>query len=553
MRLRGFVYALIFLLFIVYLMTQDTAHHDASRSDAIEKTQTQEETPAEANRSGNGAAKVDQAYDSNLQQDPKKSIRKGFFWIGIASTLSQILSATTMLILMIFLTKDELGIATIAVATGVIFEAFNALGTGQAFLQAKQLTQNETHSVFWFSAGFGIVTYLVFMPMAWILEGVYKIPMLAPMILVMMLKMPIVSIASVPLQLINRRFEYQKISIYQTVTSLGCSVIKIGLAIAGCGAWSLVIGESSYVLGTIGFAFYFSKYRPALHFSWQECKHFVTYGIKCSLSNALDQVTKNIHYLVVGKFLGEGFLGIYRIAYELAMTPALALFNVVARSSFPVFARLQDNRCELSSLFSWNQRNLALFAAIPSLAIFFCAPDIFGLFPNPDWLATIPIIPFVLAISFVKTQLQTYPDLYRACGKPEWPIRFQLIEAGGVFILGSACLNYIPEQYSLYAMMLVWLILLTSFAVPHRILASNFIDITMRSIAKSLSHSFLFILFTVALSTLPYIYRDMLPFSEITHICIEAVIIIVALWAYTRFVLKVSLSDFIKRRRQQRA
>lgn len=102
-------------------------------------------------------------------------------------------------------------------------------------------------------------------------------------------------------------------------------------------------------------------------------------------------------------------------------------------------------------------------------------------------------------------------------------------------------------------MMLIWLILLTSFAVQHRILASNFIDITMRSIAKSLSHSFLFILFTIALSTLPYIYRDMLPFSEITHICIEAVIIIVALWAYTRFVLKVSLSDFIKRRRQQGA
>ena len=114
-------------------MTQDRAHHDASRSDAIQKAQTQEETPAEANRSGNGSAKVDQAYDSNLQQDPKKSIRKGFFWIGIASTLSQILSATTMLILMMFLTKDELGIATIAVATGVIFEAFNALGTGQAF------------------------------------------------------------------------------------------------------------------------------------------------------------------------------------------------------------------------------------------------------------------------------------------------------------------------------------------------------------------------------------------------------------------------------------
>lgn len=497
-----------------------------------------------------GSAKNDQAYDPKLQQDPKKSIRKGFLWIGIASTFSQILSASTMLILMLFLSKDELGIATIAVAAGVILEAFNALGTGQAFLQSPDLTQNKTHTVFWFSTAFGIAAYILCMPMAWGLERFYNIPMLAPMILVMMLKLPVVSIASVPLQLINRRFEYQKVSICQTVSSLASSIVKIALAILGCGPWAIVIGESSYALGMISLAFFFSKYRPALHFSWRECKPFVTYGVKCSLSNCLDQITKNIHYFVVGKFLGEGFLGIYRIAYELAMTPALALFNVVARSSFPVFARLQDDRHALSSLFAWNQRNLAIFAAIPSLAIFFCASDIFALYSNHDWLAALPIIPFVLAISFVKTQIQTYPDLYRACGKPEWPIWFQLIEAVSIFVLGSACFYLLPKQYSLFAMMIMWLLVLISFVVPHRKLASHFIDITFRGIVKNLSHAFYFIVITVALSIFPYMYKDVMPFPEITHLVIEGIIIIAALWAYTRFVLKVNLSDFIKRKRR---
>lgn len=496
---------------------------------------------------------TDQAFDKNLQHDPQKSIRKGFVWIGLASTLSQIVSALTMLILMMFLSKDEIGVATLAVAIGVIFEAFNALGTNQAVLQDKNLTPNEMHSMFWFASLFGIAAYLLAIPMAWFFSWSYGIATLVPMILVMMLKMPIASIAAIPLQLVNRRFEFHKISILQSVTTLACSTIKIVMAALGCGAWSLVTGEAAYALGTLFFAFYFSKYHPVLHFKWAECKRFISYGIKICASNALDQFTKNIHYLIVGKFLGGSFLGIYRIAYELAMTPALALFNVVTKSSFPIFSRLQDNRLELSRLFAWNQKNLALFAIVPTLAIFFCAQDVFNLIPNDEWRAAVPIIPFVLALSLIKTLLLTYPDLFRACGKPSLPIYFQAVEALGIALLGSAALHFIPSPYSLHGMICFWILLLLLLAIPFKKVASRFIDISLKSILKSLSHGILFFIVTFAVSYLPYRYRAELPYADVTHIFIEACIILACLWAYVRFVLRVNFIDFLKRRHKDKA
>lgn len=492
---------------------------------------------------------TDQAYDTNLHQDPQKSIRKGFVWIGLASALAQILNAVSMLALMMFLTKEELGIATIAVAASAIFEALQACGTGQAFLQSKTMTQNETHSLFWFAAMFGVGGYLLLLPISHILSEIYALPALFPMLAFAMLKLPAASIGIIPLQLVNRRFEFHKISIYQALTSVFCSCLKIGLAALGFGPWAFVIGDTGNAFGVLFFGFYFSKYRPKRYFSWQECKHFAAYGVRSSFSDFLDQITKNIHYLVIGKFIGEGFLGIYRVAYELAMTPALALFNVVAKSSFPVFARLQDNRPELSRLFAWNQRNLAVFAAIPSMAIFFCAPDIFGLFSNPDWKAGTPLIPFILAIAFVKSQRQTYHDLYRACGKPAWPILFQLIEAGGVFFLGSACLYFLPRSVGLYAMMTTWFAILLLFIFAHRKLAFNFVDTSFRQIGRNLSHAFGYMIAAGALSAVPYIYRDALWFAPFSHIAAEAVIILAVLWGYTRFVLKVRLVDFLKRKR----
>lgn len=485
----------------------------------------------------------DQAYEKDLHESPRKSIRSGFFWLGIASIIAQILSALTMIIAMVFLTKSEMGTATLALSFSVIFEAFNSLGTNRALLQTKELTQDETHSVFWFASGFGILMFLVAVPLAWPVATFYKLDALIPLFIIAMLKLPLVSIAGIPLQLVNRRLEYRKLSILNTVTTLFCSILKIVLAILGCGAWALVIGDTAFGAGTLIGAFILSRYRPKLHFKFHECKRFIRYGVKHCIFNALDQFNRNLHYLIVGKFLGEGVLGIYRVAYELAMTPAMALFDVVAKSSFPVFSRIQDKRTELTSLFSWNQRNIALFAAVPTIFILFCAHDIFELFPNSDWLMATPVIPFVLALSFMRSVTQSYPELYRACGKPEYPIYICLAEMGMIVLFCSAALMLAPQNVALQFMVGTWVCILIILLIVHSRVARHFVDSRISDTLSSTKHGIGILLLASLFSVPLYLFATQMHFHSVLHIAVEVCVILVSLWIYAKYVLKLSLRE----------
>ncbi len=494
----------------------------------------------------------DQAYDTQLHENPKKSIQKGFVWIGFASILSQILDAAAMVVAMIFLTTQEIGLMTLALSLTAILEAFNSLGTNQALLQDNALTREETHSVFWFASGSGIALYLIALPLVWPLAHFYESAALVPLFLVVLIKMPLVSFASIPLQLINRRFEYKKISAINTLTTLVCNILKITLVILGCGAWSFVIPNVCFGAGTLIGAFLLSRYRPVFHFKWSECKRFIKYGAKFCVGNAFDQLVKNLHFFIVGKFLGEGTLGIYKIAYEVAMTPALALYYVVGKSSFPIFSRLQDKRAELSELFKWNQRNISIFAAIPCVFLLFCSADIFNFLPNKDWNGAAPIIPFALTLAYIRSIAQTYPDLYRACGHPEYPIYVSGAECVLVLVLCSSILFFFP-QTGIPGMLSVWIGILLVIFMIHRQLRKRFVDVTVLGMMKQISHGVLIILFVGLLSFIPYHFLysfqashptflvrlfswdiDLIHYMSYIRIGVETLIILACIFLYRR-------------------
>lgn len=491
----------------------------------------------------------DKAYERTLSGDPKKSMRKGFFWIGLASVIYQGLDAITLLIVMLFITKSELGLATLAVSVAIFIDAFNGLGTGTAFLQDNKLTRSETDSVFWFSSLFGVLLFFLLIPLAWPLASFYDNATLIPLFLVSLVRVPFMSASTVPFQLINRRLEFHKISNINTILTVFASVIKIALAALGYGAWALVIANTAFGFGTLVAAFVASGYRPKLHFSWTECRRFVVYGVKHCAGSSIEQLNKTLHYFIVGKYLGEGSLGVYRIVYEIAMTPALAFFNVVNRSSFPVFARLKDDRPQLSQLFAWGQRNIALFAAIPIIFIFFTIEDIFGLINNPDWMGGIVLVPYVLSVSFLRAVMQTFPELYRACGRPTYPIMTAALEATLMFVGFTLTLTYVGSEWGLRMMHVTWLVLFIPLFSLHSRLAKKFIDITLFGMVQSALPAIGFALISSALSFLPWYFRASLPYSALTHMAVEAVLMLGCVWLYVRLVLKVSPLQLLKKKK----
>ncbi len=480
-----------------------------------------------------------------IGSEPDKRIKSGFVWMGAASIASQVLMALAMVVAMVFLSQEEIGISTIVIAVAACLEAFAGLGMGQAILQDNDLTQDEVHSAFWFAFFFGIAVFVVGVPLVWPVAAFYGYPALVPLLMVGLAKFTLSSWAALPISLVNRRLEYEKLGAVTVLSTLWCTILKIVLAFCGCGAWALVIGDAAGSLGMLVGGLICSKYRPAFHFKWSECRRFIGYGTKTCIWSLIDQLNKNLHFLLLGKFLPASLFGGYKVAYELAMTPALSVFNVVTKSSFPVFARFQDSRPDLTKLFFWNQKNISIFVAVASVFIWISGGDMFDLVVSGDndWEGAVKAIPFILVVAFTKSLLQAYPDLYRACGKPEYGIYSSLVEAGLIFVCCGLSLMVLPESYMLYGMLTVWEIVLLLVFAMHCVLVRRFIDSNLKMVWQHIKDSVFFAAFSGLLAFALVWGMSFLPLHGVIRIILEFACVAVCLKLFAKFRLKMPVSE----------
>ena len=485
----------------------------------------------------------DTASQTKDIQSTKKTIRSGFMWLGIASIVSQALDAISTIVVMMFITKADMGLATIAVQFSKCVEAFIALGVGKALVQDNDLTENETHSLFWLAVGFGLLLALILLPVAWGLSWFYHNDFLVPLFLVCIIDIVFLNIGEVPKKIVERKLEYSKCTFIFVIATLFSSLSKIGLAVLGTGAWSLVGSYTIYGLFFMVSAFAMSKYKPKWHFKWLECKRFVQFGYKYCFSNLIETLNKNIHYFVIGKYFDESVLGVYRVGYELAMTPALALLNVVNQSSYAVFAKIKDKKDELSKIFAWNQGNIAIFAAVPIIFILFCSKDIFSLINDGEWMAAVSFIPLALGVAFIKSLLQTFPELYRACGKPDYSLKtdaFECILIGAFFMIAliiCKCLEF-GDDASLKLLFSAWIALFVPLFFYHRKLAKTLIDTGLRSTFKSISKALVFFGVAFGASLPVWLYQEALPWKPWLHMGIEVVILLACIGCYIKWIQK---------------
>ncbi|MFA5625038.1 MAG: oligosaccharide flippase family protein [Bradymonadales bacterium] len=472
--------------------------------------------------------------------DPKASIRKGFKWIGIGSMVSQSFDAVSFFIVMLFITKSDMGLATLAVGFSAFVEAFNSMGVNVAFLQDANPTEDETHSLFWFSSGFGIFVFLLSIPLSMGISAFYGVALLLPLLLASFAKTIFVCIGEIPLQLINRRFDFHQISLTQMIATFLCSITKIVLAFLGFGAWSLVLANTLYGVISCSCSIIFSKFRPKLHFRRSECTRFMKFGIKHCVGSSIEQLNKNLHYFVIGKFCGESLLGVYRVAFEFAMTPALALFRIVNKSSFPIFAKIKSNRNLLSELFAWNQKNIAIFCAVPMVFIYYCAVDVFTLQGIPAWFEALVFIAPVLMISLLRSLSQTFPELYRACGSPERSLYIASAETLLSLLLFPLVLFLVDGSMAIRIMLGVWILLFIALLIVHYHFAKRYVNLTPFSIPRSFMYAFgYFALCFIPCEFLTH-YRDALPFNPWLHLIGQVLLMSFFLWLYAKKILNIS-------------
>jgi len=374
--------------------------------------------------------------------------------------IAKITDFGTILLVLRFLTKEQVGTASLVVAFGAVIEAFDGLGTSTALVQAPSLSRLQLDSLFWIIFGAAcVVAGLTLLAAPWI-ASLYGIAGIGGYFLAVAIKQPLVGAAVIPLAMMNRELQFERIAIINVGATFATALSRIGLAILGAGAWAIVIAYTASGLFTLVGALLARPFRPRLIIRMSSVSSLLRFGIRATLSGLCEQMINNVHHLLVGWFYGPVVLAEFRVAFDVAMEPANAAGTLINRTSLPVFAKVSAAREQLVPLLLWSLRRLLAVVAPLAVGIVLASDSITSLIHDEQHhsyaAASLPLkILAAAAVLRVLSQL-VYPVMFGS-GRPHLAVRFSvttlLLLSVGMLVVG---LN-VPTAYGIVAISMVWL------------------------------------------------------------------------------------------------
>jgi O-antigen/teichoic acid export membrane protein len=241
-------------------------------------------------------------------------------------------------------------------------------------VQAPSLSPLQLDSLFWYIAAAALLVAGMTLVAAPYLAALYGGAAMAPYFLAVAIKQPLVGAAVIPLALMSRDLQYERIAIVNVSATFATAVTRVGLAVLGAGAWAIVAAYAASGLYALIGALLARPYRPRIRFRISAVSSLLRFGLSAATANFFEQMLNNVDYLLVGWFYGVTPLAVYRVAFDVAMQPTSAVGTLINRAALPVFARVAAVREHLAQSLTWSLGRVAVIVA-PLAAVMILAAN----------------------------------------------------------------------------------------------------------------------------------------------------------------------------------
>ncbi len=367
--------------------------------------------------------------------EAQQQLKRGLIWLGSAAAIGRVVDVAATVTVLFFLSKEEVGTATIAWAIGMVLEAVCRLGLGVAILQASDVSKTQLDTAFWVMTFTTVVLGGAAVVIGPFVGPLLQEPELGLLLIPSALKMLFLVWAEIPVQLLNRKLQFASIAgISTAATTLG-AIARVVLAVTGFGAWALLVAQTLYAFFLWVGAMFAQPFVPRLRMQLASIRKFLSFGKYITGERLTIEAFQNIDYLILGALTGPGVVGIYRVAFDIAMMPASAIADVLNRTALPVMARLRGK--ELADLFVNTSGKLAILMGAVGAVTIASAVDITAVFQAGEYAAA-AVPTRILAVSAaLRVLFHLFPDMFNAAGKPVLTFRFGL----GSLVVLALCLG----------------------------------------------------------------------------------------------------------------
>ena len=331
----------------------------------------------------------------------KSQVMSALRWSAIAKMGGQLVNWSITLFVMRLLAPADYGLVAMLTLIFVFLTMLSDMGFDASIIQSPTLGVREIRQAIGaaFLVNLAICVLLVLAAPA--IAAFYQEPRLVDMARVSALGFIGLGLAPIHVGLLQREMRFRTLARIEIATGVASNLATLGFALAGLGAWALILGTLVAVPVRVGLLFASATQRHWPSFRFADSRRLWAFGGNVLATRVIWYWSSQADVLIAGRFLGKEALGLYSVAVHLASLPMQRAAGMINGVAFAAFARIQDDPQALAQNTRLAVRLMA-FVTFPVLwGIAAVAPELVDLAIGGAWQASIlPLTLVALTIPF---------------------------------------------------------------------------------------------------------------------------------------------------------
>lgn len=322
-------------------------------------------------------------------------------WAFLESVLSATASLATVLVLARYVPPAEFGRAGIAVAVSLIIQAAVLGGMPDALVRSPSAHTRLTDAAFWAMLGIGFASAALTGLIGLGTAAWFDDPRLGALIAVQGLTIVAVGAAAVPTGMLLRKMRTRALVNRTAVSKLAGLATTIGLAIAGHGAWAVVLGNlCAQAVGTLQLLA--TMRRPRWRLGDPLLGTTLKVGIMSGAQQSLGTLSTRGFVLAFGAVFGAYQVGLFNFALRLVEESCGLIISTLRRVTVTSFAAAKRSALDMLPMFTAGTNVIAYATAPLFLGGAAVAPDAVALLFGPQWAGAVPALQLMLGLWVIR-------------------------------------------------------------------------------------------------------------------------------------------------------
>jgi lipopolysaccharide exporter len=344
----------------------------------------------------------------------------GVLWQGASYLLGKVLVLVSTIVLARILAPAQVGLVGLALVFIAYVEVITDLGVAQALIFLPP-DRRRNDAALTLALAMSAVLVLAAMFASGAIGRFFGTPQVTALFRVMSLSLLIGAVGQIPDALLRRELRFRKRVVADLSRAATQGGVSVALALAGLGPWAIAYGYLAGGLVWAGVSWSLVSYRPRWGF-WRlgraVSRPLAAYGLPAAGNALLLSLVFDIDYLIVGRRLGAGALGLYTLGFRIPEMLIINVFYVLSAVAFPLYSRARRDPVRLRRGYLTGLRLQSAYGMSAGAGLAMVAPMLVRVLFGPRWTgAVVPLEGLALYAAFRSLGMGAV-DVFKALGRP---------------------------------------------------------------------------------------------------------------------------------------